>query len=79
MSDDNSGILSLWEAAEAAIGAAAGKAASPEQCRRYAKDATVAILRVLSEQVAEAEEDEVLWPDSDDLLILAGTLEDSDA
>jgi hypothetical protein len=77
--DDNNDLLSIWESAEAAIGAAAGKTLTPEQCRQYAKDAAVAILRTLSEQVAEAEEDDNdLWPDSDDLMILAGELEESD-
>jgi hypothetical protein len=75
-------MIRLWERAEAAISAVAIEEGLARWCpaRRMAKVATVAVLRELSSEIALAEEDDNdLWPDSDDLLILAGELEDSDA
>lgn len=78
MSNDDSVTLALWESAEEAILAAAVDEAGVVPCRRFAKAATVAVLRRLAGEIQMAEEDDVLWPDSDDLLILAGELEESD-
>ena len=51
----------------------------PEGVRRaVAVAAAVALLRRLAEEVQEADEDDLLWPDSDDLLIIAGKLEDEE-
>lgn len=64
----------LWERAEAAIEKGLSVSSDPNP-RHLAKLATVALLRELSTEVAEAEDDDVEWPDSGDLAILARNLE----
>jgi hypothetical protein len=73
MSNDTT--VALWESAQAAIGAVAGRHLTEEQVRAYAKDAVVAVLRTMSEQATEAEDNGQDWPDSGDLWILAEALE----
>lgn len=74
---DNHVILELWEAAETAVRAAAGRSPADASLSSLAKAATVAVLRRLDKEIELAEEDDVVWPESGDLLILAGELEES--
>lgn len=78
MSDEKKDApVSLWESAQAAIGAEARGVLDDEEVRRYAKVAVVAVLRQLSDEVEQAEEDETEWPDSGDLWMIAQKLEDT--
>jgi hypothetical protein len=63
----------LWERAEATIEAVM---ATDRTARGMAKAATVAVLKELSDEIEKAEEDDVMWPDSDDLAGLADELDE---
>lgn len=74
-------VVRLWERAEAAI----EKVGADElgggilPARSMAKAAVVAVLKELSDEVEQAEEDDnESWPDSDDLAMLADELEEKD-
>lgn len=72
-------VVRLWERAEAAIVKAAMDAGGGDlPARSMAKAATVAVLKELSDEVEKAEEDDAMWPDSDDLAMLADELEEKD-
>jgi hypothetical protein len=78
MSDEQAQApISLWESAQAAIGAEAGNLLAEEQVQRYAKVATVAVMRQLDDEIGLADDDGVVWPDPGDLSILADSLEES--
>lgn len=80
-SPDNHLILELWESAENAMKEAAVDLDIPINLipiNRFAKAAAVAVMRRLDAEIALAEEDDMIWPDAGDLLILAGELEASD-
>jgi hypothetical protein len=64
----------LWERAEAAIEKGL-RATSEPVPRHLAKLAAAALLRELSAEAAAAEDDDVEWPDSGDLAIIAADLE----
>lgn len=64
----------LWERAEAAI-----EAATDRTARGMAKAATVAVLKELSDEIDQAEADDVVWPDSDDLAMLADALDEEES
>lgn len=75
--EEESFVGHLQDSAAAAI-RVADPSVSLVASRRYGKAATVAVLRGLSDEVAKAEtDDNDLWPDSDDLQLLADELEES--
>lgn len=66
--------IALWEESERAIRANFHDQADIRECARAA---AVALLRRLAEEMTLSEEDDEMWPDSDDLLLLADELEAS--
>lgn len=66
----------LWERAEAAIRSSFHDESDIREC---AKAATVAVLRELSDEVEQAEDEDEgnMWPDSGDLSLIADALEEA--
>lgn len=72
--------IRLWERAEAAIEKIVMDLNNGDwPVRASAKAATVAVLRELSEEVAQAEDEDDgnMWPDSGDLSLIADALEEA--
>lgn len=56
----------------------AGFAPTVEERRAFATKAVIATLHNLADEIDKADEDDVIWPEGDDLRILAGELEDEE-
>jgi hypothetical protein len=52
-------------------------ATTVQERRAIVQAVTVSVLRTLADEIEAADEDDVLWPDADDLRILAGEIEDA--
>lgn len=76
MTEQDDLVVRLVDAAEEAIGNASFPRADLTQARADATAAVIGVLQLLAKEVLAAEEDDNdLWPDSDDLEMIARDVE----